>query len=202
MSSRELDIVLFGATGVTGVYVVEELHRSSEGLRWGVAGRNADKLRRTLREAAANLGLDEEGALDHVPVIVADVADEESLLRMAKRTRLVLNTVGPGTYIPTLSSVDVTLPPLWSADPALWFIQVESQFAARCITKYHYVVSGLSPSIASEIRDLLLSPPADKLQEMKSEISRLVDSVAALQTASTSQCFTGAPKACRTSPCW
>lgn len=95
MSSRELDIVLFGATGVTGLYVVEELHRSSEGLRWGVAGRNADKLRRTLREAAANLGLDEEGALDRVPVIVADVADEESLLRMAKRTRLVLNTVGP-----------------------------------------------------------------------------------------------------------
>ncbi|KAL1474217.1 hypothetical protein MTO96_038148, partial [Rhipicephalus appendiculatus] len=35
------------------------------------------------------------GALDDVPVIVADVANEESLLAMAKRTRLVLNTVGP-----------------------------------------------------------------------------------------------------------
>ncbi|XP_075554282.1 saccharopine dehydrogenase-like oxidoreductase isoform X2 [Dermacentor variabilis] len=92
--SREFDIVLFGATGVTGVYVVEELHRSSEGLRWGVAGRNVDKLRSTLRAAAKNLSL-EEGALDNVPVIVADVANEESLLDMAKRTRLVLNTVGP-----------------------------------------------------------------------------------------------------------
>ncbi|XP_065299946.1 saccharopine dehydrogenase-like oxidoreductase isoform X4 [Dermacentor albipictus] len=92
--SRELDIVLFGATGVTGVYVVEELHRSSEGLRWGVAGRNVDKLRSTLRAAAKNLSL-EEDALDNVPVIVADVANEESLLNMAKRTRLVLNTVGP-----------------------------------------------------------------------------------------------------------
>ncbi|KAH8028540.1 hypothetical protein HPB51_017666 [Rhipicephalus microplus] len=59
MSSRELDIVLFGASGVTGLYVVEELHRSSEGLRWGVAGRNSDKLRSTLREAAKNLGLEE-----------------------------------------------------------------------------------------------------------------------------------------------
>ncbi|KAL1470707.1 hypothetical protein MTO96_040292 [Rhipicephalus appendiculatus] len=58
MTSRELDIVLFGATGVTGLYVVEELHRSSEGLRWGVAGRNADKLRSTLREAAKNLSLE------------------------------------------------------------------------------------------------------------------------------------------------
>lgn len=93
-SSRELDIVLFGATGVTGVYVVEELHRSSDGLRWGVAGRNVDKLRSTLRAAAKNLSL-EEGALDNVPVIVADVANEESLRDMAKRTRLVLNTVGP-----------------------------------------------------------------------------------------------------------
>ncbi|XP_077520909.1 saccharopine dehydrogenase-like oxidoreductase isoform X2 [Amblyomma americanum] len=93
-SPRELDIVLFGATGVTGVYVVEELHRASEGLRWGVAGRSADKLRQTLRAAAKNLGL-EEDALDKVPLIVADVADEASLLAMAKRTRLVLNTVGP-----------------------------------------------------------------------------------------------------------
>ncbi|KAK8776495.1 hypothetical protein V5799_030160 [Amblyomma americanum] len=105
-SPRELDIVLFGATGVTGVYVVEELHRASEGLRWGVAGRSADKLRQTLRAAAKNLGLEArrhtdhsvccaEDALDSVPVIVADVADEASLLAMAKQTRLVLNTVGP-----------------------------------------------------------------------------------------------------------
>uniref|UniRef100_A0A023GJY3 Saccharopine dehydrogenase NADP binding domain-containing protein n=1 Tax=Amblyomma triste TaxID=251400 RepID=A0A023GJY3_AMBTT len=93
-SPRELDIILFGATGVTGVYVVEELHRASEGLRWGVAGRSADKLRQTLRTAAKNLDL-EEDALDKVPVIVADVADEDSLLAMAKQTRLVLNTVGP-----------------------------------------------------------------------------------------------------------
>lgn len=66
---------------------------------------------------------------------------------------------------PTVSSVDGKLPPFWTADPALWFIQVESQFAARRITadltKYHYVVSSLPPAIASEIRDLLLTPPAD-----------------------------------------
>lgn len=92
--ARELDIVLFGATGVTGTYVVEELHRSSEELRWGVAGRDADKLRCTLRAAARNIGLQED-ALDSVPIIVADVADEASLLAMAQRTRLVLNVVGP-----------------------------------------------------------------------------------------------------------
>lgn len=66
---------------------------------------------------------------------------------------------------PTVSAVDGKLPPFWTADPALWFIQVESQFAARRITadltKYHYVVSSLPPAIASEIRDLLLAPPVE-----------------------------------------
>ncbi|KAL3199502.1 hypothetical protein MRX96_013828 [Rhipicephalus microplus] len=66
---------------------------------------------------------------------------------------------------PTVSSVDGKRPPFWPADPALWFIQVESQFAARRITadltKYHYVVRSLPPTIASEIRDLLLAPPAE-----------------------------------------
>ncbi|XP_075730151.1 saccharopine dehydrogenase-like oxidoreductase isoform X2 [Rhipicephalus microplus] len=93
-ASRELDIVLFGATGVTGTYVLQELHRSCEGLRWGVAGRDADKLRRTLRTAASDLDLKED-ALDRVPIIVANVEDNASLLAMAQRTRLVLNTVGP-----------------------------------------------------------------------------------------------------------
>ncbi|XP_075730057.1 saccharopine dehydrogenase-like oxidoreductase [Rhipicephalus microplus] len=93
-ASRELDIVLFGATGVTGTYVLQELHRSCEGLRWGVAGRDADKLRRTLRMAASDLDLKED-ALDRVPIIMANAEDNASLLAMAQRTRLVLNTVGP-----------------------------------------------------------------------------------------------------------
>ncbi|KAL3226884.1 hypothetical protein MRX96_024604 [Rhipicephalus microplus] len=66
---------------------------------------------------------------------------------------------------PTVSSVDCKLPPFRTADPALWFIQVESQFAARRITadltKYHYVVSSLPSAIASEMRDLLLAPPVE-----------------------------------------
>ncbi|KAH9382922.1 hypothetical protein HPB48_023552 [Haemaphysalis longicornis] len=74
---------------------------------------------------------------------------------------------------PTVSSVDGKLPPFWTADPALWFIQVESQVAARRITadltKYHYVVSSLPPDIASEIRDLLLAPPVENAYPMLKE---------------------------------
>ncbi|KAH6945642.1 hypothetical protein HPB50_009381 [Hyalomma asiaticum] len=64
-----------------------------------------------------------------------------------------------------ISAVDIRLPPFWTADPQLRFLQVESQFTARRITgeltKYHHVVASLPPAIASEIRDLLVAPPAE-----------------------------------------
>lgn len=96
--SREFDVVVFGATGVTGLYVVEEMQRTAKAedpdLKWAVAGRNEEKLKETLRSAARNLEL-EENALDGVPVIVADVEDPESIEAMAKRTKILINTVGP-----------------------------------------------------------------------------------------------------------
>ncbi|CAN7941464.1 unnamed protein product, partial [Ixodes pacificus] len=65
-----------------------------------------------------------------------------------------------------VSTVRIKFPPFWTAGPELWFVQVESQFAARRITsdltRYHHVVSSLPPATACEIRDLLLAPPAEE----------------------------------------
>ncbi|XP_077513916.1 uncharacterized protein LOC144124866 [Amblyomma americanum] len=80
---------------------------------------------------------------------------------------------------PTVAVLDVKLPPFWTGDPELWFVQVESQFAARRITadstKYHHVVGSLPHATASEVRDLLLAPPAENAyQTLKETLIRRV----------------------------
>ncbi|MEE4109422.1 MAG: saccharopine dehydrogenase NADP-binding domain-containing protein [Halieaceae bacterium] len=84
---RELDIVIFGATGFTGRLVAEYLVvKNGHGLRWAMAGRSADKL------AAVR---DEVGAPEATPLVVADSGDPASLKALAERTRCIISTVGP-----------------------------------------------------------------------------------------------------------
>jgi short subunit dehydrogenase-like uncharacterized protein len=89
VSDRDLDVVVFGATGVTGRRVAAYLaERSAETqVRWAAAARDAGKAARVLGE----LG----GSADET--IVADVRDPSSLEAMASRARVVLNLVGPYT---------------------------------------------------------------------------------------------------------
>ena len=60
--------------------------------------------------------------------------------------------------------VAIKPPPFWKADPNLWFVQLEAQFALSNIsadlTKYNHVVSVIDTGILSQISDLILNPPA------------------------------------------
>jgi short subunit dehydrogenase-like uncharacterized protein len=85
---RELDVVVFGATGFVGRLVADYLARhDGDPVRVGLAGRSQEKLERV----RADLG---ERAAD-LPLVVADSSDAGSLADMARRTKVVATTVGP-----------------------------------------------------------------------------------------------------------
>lgn len=65
-----------------------------------------------------------------------------------------------------VAAVNLKHPPFWLSDPEVWFAQVESQSTTHGITaqttSYNYVAWALSPEFATEVRDLILHPPADQ----------------------------------------
>lgn len=79
---KPFDVVLYGATGFTGVQTVAYFrqHAPPE-LRWAIAGRNRAKL-----EAIS------QGS---VPVLVADAADRTATAAIAAQARVVATTAGP-----------------------------------------------------------------------------------------------------------
>jgi len=89
-NTREFDIVIQGATGFTGTLVAEYLLRQygvGSDLRWALAGRSKERL----QHVRDGLGADASG----LELIVADSFDKDALQTLAKRTRVVLTTVGP-----------------------------------------------------------------------------------------------------------
>ena len=84
MSAKDLDVVVFGATGVTGRRAAR--HLASCGTeRWAAAARDRARTERVLAEEGV-------GAPE---IIEADVMRPESLDAIVARARVVLNFVGP-----------------------------------------------------------------------------------------------------------
>lgn len=95
MSEDRYDFVVFGATGFTGQFVVDEVARviDEEGgnRKMAVAGRSMEKLQKVLAESSQRTGK----SLEETPIIICDVSSQESLAEMCKQARVVLNCVGP-----------------------------------------------------------------------------------------------------------
>lgn len=71
--------------------------------------------------------------------------------------------------------VGVRVAPFWPDKPAIWFAQLEGQFAISNITadttKFYYVISQLDNQYATEVEDIIVSPPdVNKYQKLKSEL--------------------------------
>jgi short subunit dehydrogenase-like uncharacterized protein len=90
-ADRDLDLVLFGATGFTGGLTADYLaEHAAAGLRWALAGRSEEKLK-AVRSRLAEI----DPALADLELVVADASDAAALAKVAGRTRLVVTTVGP-----------------------------------------------------------------------------------------------------------
>lgn len=69
--------------------------------------------------------------------------------------------------------VSVKVPPFWKTNPKLWFSQIESQFFTSKITvdatKFHTVVAAVESSILSQVSDIIINPPAERMYDTLKE---------------------------------
>lgn len=76
---------------------------------------------------------------------------------------------------PELSRVGVRTLPFYTDKPALWFVQLESQFVLANITadstKFHYALAQLDSATAEIVEDIITAPAsADKYERLKTEL--------------------------------
>ncbi|TDZ29339.1 Saccharopine dehydrogenase-like oxidoreductase [Colletotrichum spinosum] len=88
--SRRYDLVVFGATGYTGAFVIDHITtRLPSNLKWAVAGRSESKLRAIVAELK-KLNSDRVQ-----PEIEVCSLNGQELNKLAKNTYILLTTVGP-----------------------------------------------------------------------------------------------------------
>lgn len=87
---REYECIVFGATGYTGEYCARHITTSlPTDFEWAVAGRNESKLKQVVADLTA-LNPDRKP-----PGIEIAQLRKEDLVRLAKKTKVLITTVGP-----------------------------------------------------------------------------------------------------------
>ncbi|KAH8660015.1 Saccharopine dehydrogenase-domain-containing protein [Xylariales sp. PMI_506] len=91
---RQYDLVVYGATGYTGLMTVEHIAtRFPVDLKWAVAGRSMDKVQKVVADCKA---LDPERVPPEIEIVESN---DKDLLELAKKTFVLINVVGPyGRY--------------------------------------------------------------------------------------------------------
>ena len=88
--SRHYECIVFGATGYTGKYTAEHIttHLPTD-FKWAVAGRSKEKLQRVVDEIKS-LNPDRKP-----PEIEIAQLEKDDLVNLAKKTKVLITTVGP-----------------------------------------------------------------------------------------------------------
>ena len=81
---KDIDIIIYGATGFTGKLCVKYFQSLDTTVTWAMAGRNLIKLENVAKENQTN-----------VEILIADSDDEKALDNLTSRARVILSTTGP-----------------------------------------------------------------------------------------------------------
>lgn len=180
MSSKPFDIVVFGATGFTGALVAryllaepESAPGASGALKWAIAGRSESKLAQVKAELKNKVPEVAPELIDALPTIVADSADEASLVAMVRQTKVVLSLVGPYILYGSLlvkacaengvHYCDLTGEILWVGDVAAKYQAAAERTGAVIVNccGYESIPSDLSAFlIADKVREKYNAPTA------------------------------------------
>jgi len=81
---KDIDIIIYGATGFTGKLCVRYFQSLDTTVTWAIAGRNLTKLQKVAEDNQAK-----------VEILVADSDDEVALDTLTSRAKVILSTAGP-----------------------------------------------------------------------------------------------------------
>jgi short subunit dehydrogenase-like uncharacterized protein len=81
---KDIDIIIYGATGFTGQLCVKYFQLLNTKVRWVIGGRNLEKLQKVAEENQAQ-----------VEILIADSDDEQALDNLTSRAKVILSTTGP-----------------------------------------------------------------------------------------------------------
>ncbi len=124
-NTKELDLIIWGATGFTGQLVSEYINKkySNSTLKWGIAGRNKEKA----SVVANRLNIDKER------IFIANSNDIESLIKLTSKTKVICTTVGPyAKYGSNLIEACI------KTNTNYCDITGETQWIRKMIDKYHF----------------------------------------------------------------
>ena len=123
-NTKELDLIIWGATGFTGQLVGDYINKkySKSTLKWGIAGRNEEKV----ANVARRLNIAKER------IFIADCNNIESLIKLTSKTKVICTTVGPYAKLGT-NLIEACI----KTNTNYCDITGETQWIRKMIDKYH-----------------------------------------------------------------
>lgn len=144
--SRPYTIVIYGASGFTGQFIIEDLvkylsrNRETD-IKWAAGGRNESKIRNTLTSVGKEIGMN----LDDIPILTATAEDSQSLDQLTSQCSVLINCTGPFRFYgePVVAAcirngchyVDVTGEPQFME-------MIQLKYQAEATEKGVYVICG------------------------------------------------------------